>query len=612
MPAGVDGGAAEEAGRAAGGANPQAFGSQGLGLLHSHPEADGGLGAGVGVVFVAFEGVDDEAVGFAVVLELHLSGRELLLHRVAAPGGFAGGAGAFLGGASQLFQGALEVDAELEELFFFQPDEGLGAAGCGDQPEGAASGASEGFGGDGAGGAEVVACCAVCHSAAIIDAAGAAGKGLLPKMSASVVMPIIAIPTAADIPTAAERALRRRIGRGGPITFAEYMDGALYGPGGYYTRAAAGADYYTSPQVHPAFGALLAVQAYGFWMALGGPHPFNILEAGAGDGLLCRDILTAAQYLPAGFGEAARYILCDRRGAAGWERGFPNARRIAGDALRMPSIGAGCIIANELLDALPVHRVRMEGGRLRELYVGLAPDAADGYEAPLVELAGAPSTGRLQRRLDGLGVGLAEGQTAEICLQLDDWGQSIAGALDAGFVLAIDYGRAAADLYDPAQRLDGTLVTYRGHRQTDAPLRDAGRQDITAQVDFTSAARAGEAAGLTTIGGMTQGQLLHRLGLQTIRRNGAMAMATAAGSDGGGRAWLAALTHLARPGGLGDFGALLQSKGVAPERAAALLAWVNGDGPASPSPASLSPASLSALIPPDALTLGAERTPVAG
>ena len=608
MPAGVDGGAAEEAGRAAGGANPQAFDGEGLGLFHSHPEADGGLGAGVGVVFVAFEGVDDEAVGFAVVLELHLSGRELLLHRVAAPGGFAGGAGAFPGGATQLFQGALEVEAELEELFFFQPDEGVGAAGRGDQPEGAASGASEGFGGDGAGGAEVVACCAVCHSAAIIDAAGAAGKGLLPKMSASVVMPTAA-SIATDIPTAAERAVRRRIGRGGPITFAEYMDAALYGPGGYYTRAAAGADYYTSPQVHPAFGALLAVQAFGFWTVLGCPHPFTILEAGAGDGLLCRDILTAAQYLPPGFGEAVRYILCDRRGAAGWERGFPNARRIAGDALRMPSIGVGCIIANELLDALPVHRVRMEGGRLREVYVRLAADAADGYEAPLVERSGDPSTSLLQRRLDGLGIRLAEGQTAEICLQLDDWGQSIAGALDAGFVLAIDYGRAAADLYDPAQRPDGTLVTYRGHRQTDAPLRDAGRQDITAQVDFTSAARAGEAAGLTTIGGMTQGRLLHRLGLQTIRRNGAMAVDD---SDGGGRVWLAALTHLARPGGLGDFGALLQSKGVAPERAAALLGWVDGDGPAAPSPASLAPAALAALIPPDALTLGAGRTPVAG
>ena len=602
MAAGVDGRAAEEARRPAGGANPQAFHGQGFGLFHSHPEADRGLGAGVGVVLVALKGVDDEAVGLAVVLELHLAGRELLLHRVAVPGGFAGGAGAFAGGAAQLLQGALEVEAQLEQLLLFQPDEGLGAAGGGDQPKGAASGASEGFGGHRAGGAEVVACCAVCHNVAMIDAAAAAGKGLPPKMPAFIAM------LTADIPTAAERAVRRRIGRGGPITFAEYMDAALYGPGGYYTQAAAGADYYTSPQVHPAFGALLAVQAYGFWTALGCPHPFNILEAGAGDGLLCRDILTAAPYLPHGFADAIRYILCDRRAAAGWERGFPNARRIVGDALRLPPIGVGCIIANELLDALPVHRVRMESGRLRELYVALAPDAADGYEAPLVEQPGAPSTGRLQRRLDGLGITLAEGQTAEICLLLDDWGQSVAGALDAGFILTVDYGRAAADLYDPAQRPDGTLVTYRRHRQTDTPLRDAGRQDITAQVDFTSVARAGEAAGLTTIGGMTQGRLLHRLGLQTIRRSGATA-APAAVDDGdyGGRAWLAALTHLARPGGLGDFGALLQSKGVAPARAAALLGWLDGDGPASPSSA-----ALTALIPPDALMLGPERVPVAG
>lgn len=436
-------------------------------------------------------------------------------------------------------------------------------------------------------------------------------------------MPTAAIPTgatpadpsiAADIPTAAERAVRRRIARGGPITFADYMNAALYGPGGYYTRAAAGADYYTSPQVHPAFGALLAVQAHGFWTALGCPHPFNILEAGAGDGLLCRDLLTAAPYLPHGFADAVRYILCDRRAAAGWEQGFPNARRIAGDALRLPPIGAGCIIANELLDALPVHRVRMTGGRLRELYVALAPDAADGYEAPLVEQPGPPSTELLQRRLDDLGIRLTEGQTAEICLQLDDWAQSVAGALDAGFVLTIDYGRAAADLYDTTRRPDGTLVTYRRHRQTDTPLRNAGRQDITAQVDFTSTARAGEAAGLTTIGAMPQGRLLHRLGLQTIRRNGPpAAVAPAAAVDDGdrsARAWLTALTHLARPGGLGDFGALLQSKGVPPAQATTLLTWLDDtDGTASPSPA---PAALAALIPPDALTLGPERTPIAG
>ena len=486
-----------------------------------------------------------------------------------------------------------------------------------------------------------------------------------------------ASPLSHSIPTAAERAIRRRIARRGPIPFAEYMAAALYGLGGYYTRAGTNplADYYTAPQVHPAFGALLAVQLFHLWTLLARPRPFAVIEAGAGDGLLCRDILTAAPHLPAGFADALQYTLCDLRSAPGWESAFPNARRVVASALRLPRVGAaGCILSNELLDALPVHRVRMDAGRLLELYVSLSPDAADGYEGVLFEQPGLPSTPRLQRRLDDLGIALADGQTAEICLLLDDWAAAAASALDAGFVITIDYGRAAADLYDPAQRPHGALTAYRAHRQTDAPLLDAGRQDITAQVDFTALRMAGEKAGLTAVGNVPQGWLLRRLGLQTIRRRGPPAAASYgygldAGSDAAGhsygygyrpdaagwlplppdpygnpppdlpnalrpsagtdfaaapvaddgRAWLAGLTHLARPGGLGDFRVLLQSKGVAERTAAAALAWLDdgngnangndGDGHSDGDNAGRghAPADLAALIPAAALRLGPER-----
>ena len=474
-----------------------------------------------------------------------------------------------------------------------------------------------------------------------------------------------------SIPTAAERAIRRRIARRGPVPFAEYMAAALYGPGGYYTRAGANplADYYTTPQVHPAFGALLAVQLFHLWTLLARPRPFAIIEAGAGDGLLCRDILTAARHLPAGFADALQYTLCDLRSAPGWESAFPNARRVVASALRLPRVGAaGCILSNELLDALPVHRVRMDAGRLRELYVALSPDAADGYEGVFFEQPGPPSTPRLQRRLDDLGITLADGQTAEICLLLDDWAAAAASALDAGFVITIDYGRAAADLYDPAQRPRGALTAYRAHRQTDAPLRGAGRQDITAQVDFTALRMAGEKAGLTAVGNVPQGWLLRRLGLQTIRRQGPPAAAgyaygygPDAGSDAAGhsygygyrpdaagrlplpadpygrpppalprelrpgagtdfaaapaaddgRAWLAGLTHLARPGGLGDFRVLLQSKGVAGRTADDALAWLDdesrNDSDGDNAGRGYAPADLAALIPAAALRLGPER-----
>ncbi len=433
-----------------------------------------------------------------------------------------------------------------------------------------------------------------------------------------------------SVPTIAERAIRRRIARHGPITFAEYMARALYGPGGYYTRSSVGDDYYTSPQVHPAFGALLAIQLFQFWRLLDRPDPFYVIEPASGDGLLGRDICRAARYLPDDFPGSLRYVAIDRH-LAGRQDRSPTLAQITGDALRLPFRSAtGCVISNELLDALPVHRVRVEGGAVRELYVDIQSDVADGYEGQLVEIAGDPSTPRLERRLSDLGVELSEGQTAEICLQLDDWSRSVTSSMERGFILTIDYGRGAQDLYDPAQRPNGTLVTYRSHRQTDTPLVDSGRQDITAQVDFTSLGLAGERAGLATVGNVSQGRFLNRLGLQTIRRSGASPDVGTSGwitiplnpegslpdvlaepfspQPDDSRDWLTGLTHLVRPGGLGDFRVLVQARGMLANRAAPAISWLDGGDAAD----GYSPAALAAMIPADALALGPERFRLSG
>ena len=429
-------------------------------------------------------------------------------------------------------------------------------------------------------------------------------------------------------PSPAERAIRRRIARHGPITFAEYMSRALYGPGGYYTRGDRSpvADYYTSPQVHPGFGALLSVQLFHIWTLLEKPARFVVVEPGAGDGLLCCDILSAAEHLPDDFGRAIRYIAVDRRSAPGREPGSRNCHRIIADALRLPLRGmVGCVLSNELLDALPVHRVRMENEGLRELYVDLEADVADGYEGALVERPGQPSTPRLAQRLATEGVELALGQIAEVCLSYEDWAASAAGALEAGFVLTIDYGRAAADLYDPSQRPNGTLVTYRGHSQTDTPLVDAGRQDITSQVDFTALRSAGEQSGLRTVGNLSQARFLQSLGLQTLRRNGPPQESAQSGwitipvgpdgalpgglpegfgeSSDAGRDWLTGLTHLVRPGGLGDFRVLVQAKGVPATLADQSMEWLVGSALGD----GYGPSSLAAMIPPDALRLDHAR-----
>jgi len=192
--------------------------------------------------------------------------------------------------------------------------------------------------------------------------------------------------------------IRRRIREQGRITFYEFMELALFWPrGGYYlspgTREASG-DYYTSPQAHPAFAALLAVQLLQMWSLLDEPNPFTVVEVGAGNGLLCRDLVTYACHLPQAFRRALRYLCLDRNQAGGLEQevftgngavvgrvaatpivsiesGGPASlgqRKVAGLPLRGIR---GCFLSNELLDAFPVHQVTKVDGRLREVYVTL-------------------------------------------------------------------------------------------------------------------------------------------------------------------------------------------------------------------------------------------------
>ena len=169
------------------------------------------------------------------------------------------------------------------------------------------------------------------------------------------------------------------------------------------------------------------------------------------------------------------------------------------------------MLSNELLDAFPVHQVTVQGGVLKEVYV-----TVDGDD--LVVVAGEPSTIRLADRLDSLGIQLQEGQTAEVNLGLDRWVEEASQTLSRGFVLTVDYGRTAADLYSAEQRFRGTLTTYYRHTQTDAPLQRIGLQDMTAQVDFSSLIELGRRQGLEPLGYTTQREFLSNLGLARFRR----------------------------------------------------------------------------------------------
>ena len=352
----------------------------------------------------------------------------------------------------------------------------------------------------------------------------------------------------------AESEVKQRIKKHGKITIAEFIEVALYWPqGGYYSSGEAvgsHGDYYTSPVAHPAFGALLTVQLFQMWHEMGKPAPFTVLELGAGNGLLCKDIITYANEMPEEFARAIRYICLDRRMPEVLEADLPNTSRILSDRLPFKQV-IGCILSNEYLDAFPVHQIMMTKDGLKEIYVTLEQDN-------LVEVVDDLSELRIEKHFIDLGVSLVEGQTAEVNLSLETWAKDVSSALERGFVLTIDYGHTAHDLYDPDIRRKGTLVTYHKHVQTDAPLAMIGRQDITAQVDFTSVRKFGENAGLNTLGLITQRELLSNLSLTTLRQS----LANKRLSPQQMQTNQTGILDLARAGGLGEFKILFQGKNV--------------------------------------------------
>jgi SAM-dependent MidA family methyltransferase len=373
-----------------------------------------------------------------------------------------------------------------------------------------------------------------------------------------------------------------------PITFAQFMEAALYGPGGYYAERPAlggpGRDYFTAPELHPAFGALLGRQVAEVWVALGRPSRFDLVEHGPGSGALCRDLLTWAEHEAPGFAAAIRYLLVERsaplraaqratlEGAGlldarvSWEdsnlpplpegRGVhPPPFREGGRGGRLESGGraatfAGVILANELLDAFPVHLVTVREGRLLERYV--APDRDD---ERLTFVEGEPSTPALARYFADLGLLPGEGCEAEVNLAAVAWAERAAADLARGALLILDYGYPADRLYAP-QRRHGTLLCYRGHTLGSDPLVRVGEQDITTHVDFTSVARAGERMGLATLGPVDQATFLTNLGLRGYLRLLERAGLTAREHDANRRA----LLELVNRDGLGAVRVLIQTR----------------------------------------------------
>ncbi len=317
------------------------------------------------------------------------------------------------------------------------------------------------------------------------------------------------------------RELRARIERDGPMPFRDFMQAALYHPKyGYYTTAegatSRGGDFVTSPEVHPIFGTLVAKSLLELWETMGRPARFDVVEQGAGSGLLARDILRWAHDHQPEFAAALRYTIVDRGPAmrAAQERAIA-ALDLPPDvvvwAYSLPRDVVGVVLSNELIDAFPVHRVVRDGDELREVFVA---DSQPGAAVPcrFVDELEPLSTQAIGDYFDALGVLPGEGSYAEVNLDAIDWMRDIAGSLARGYVLTFDYGYEAADLY-ASWRKDGTLLCFSKQSASSDPYQRIGKQDMTASVDFTTLQRIGEEAGLQTLAMTDQSSFLVRMGI---------------------------------------------------------------------------------------------------
>jgi SAM-dependent MidA family methyltransferase len=285
--------------------------------------------------------------------------------------------------------------------------------------------------------------------------------------------------------------LAERIREQGPITFAEFMEAALYHPDhGFYARPAVGTGegghFVTSPHVSPAFGDLLGRQMAECWDHLGRPSAFTVVEVGAGDGTLARQILDAAGAVP-GLAGALRYVAVER--TPGQTAALKAAGLETAESVAAAGPVTGCVVANEVLDNLPFHRLRQRAGRTVEVLVGMDGDR-------LVEVEGEPTSEALAALPEAT---IPEGERAvsPAAIRLVE---DIAHALDRGYAFLFDYGPT------------GPVHSYRDHRVLAEVLAEPGSRDVTAGVDFAPVADGARDAGLQVWGPVPQREALLALG----------------------------------------------------------------------------------------------------
>lgn len=314
----------------------------------------------------------------------------------------------------------------------------------------------------------------------------------------------------------AER-LCRRILKDGSISFRDWMEAALYDEReGYYrrkgfVRRGRAGDYRTAPERSPLFAETFARAFAAFYEELGAPPEWTILEAGAGEGHFARGVLESLERNYPRVFAATRYLIdevCEDAYRSAQDLLAPFAGHVEFRSLaeiKLPF--EGIVFSNELMDAFPVHRVRMREGKLFELGVGVSA----GGDFIWTEFGPAPS--RLKEHFESLNVRLEEGQTAEINLTIEDWLAQVTRVLKRGFLVTVDYGAEAADLYCSPHRREGTLRAFSKHRLVENALMSPGRQDLTTTIDWTHVKMAGARLGFSARSFERLDQFLLRAGV---------------------------------------------------------------------------------------------------
>ena len=319
------------------------------------------------------------------------------------------------------------------------------------------------------------------------------------------------------MPVSLAERLRDLIRREGPVTFHDWMRAALYDPaGGYYQRSdlerwGREGDYRTSPERSELFAATFARYFAKLYDELERPEEWAIVEFGGGDGRFAAGVLhTLSDRFPHAFA-ATRYVVCELSDDAirrARERLTEFGARVEFYSdFELVSARRGVYFSNELLDAFPVHRVMSKRDELAELYVAL--DSEDSFTWSLEPL----STERLADFCRAHSLELADGQIIEINLAIDDLISQVAGKLDEGFVITVDYGEETDDLYDFARRPQGSLRGFSRHGFVDDVLAQPGDYDLTTTINWTQVRSAGERFGFKVIEFVNQDKFLLNAGL---------------------------------------------------------------------------------------------------